>query len=158
MPLSRLLNGLPGRGTETAAPEPSDLDPGQLFEDLVAALPDSLKWEWDERFNGVLAAFESAEKDAVLGEVTSRFGEPLDRRSIKSASRGVKSAIKELGGVSTGQLVFVADLSRDVMLLGLWWPWRDGETVSVRFIPFGQQASAGEIHAVRAAMMDAFGF
>ena len=158
MPLIRLFRTLLGRSTGETVLEAPGADPGDTFQGLIAALPDGLTWEWDDRLNCVLAPFAIADQDAVFNALTSQFGPPWDHSSIGKAPRSVNQAVENVGGVSQGQLIFALTLSQDLILVALWWPWGNGETISIRFAPFGPDASSTENHAVRSAMMDVFGF
>jgi hypothetical protein len=127
------------------------------LEGLVGSLSDSLKWEWDDRFGGVLAAFEVADKNRVFGVIDTQFSQAWDSASISDAPDSVSGALQNFGGLTTNQLLFTSDLTQDVILLALWWPWGDGTTISIRLVPYGLDTSDGEKEEVQAALKEAFG-
>lgn len=136
--------------------ELSELGSRGAIEALAAALPDSLKWEWDDRFGCVAAAFEVAEKETMHSAVKAQLSLQWNRDSIRSAPTNVKKAINDFGGVATGQLLFARGLTEEIILLGLWWPWGHGATISIRFVPYGKDASDEAVDAVRAELKKAF--
>ena len=127
------------------------------LEGLVGSLSDSLKWEWDDRFSGVLAAFKTADKDRIFAVINTQFSQAWDSASISDAPDSVSSALQNFGGLTTNQLLFTSDLTQDVILLALWWPWGDGTTISIRFVPYGLDTSDGEKEALHAALKETFG-
>ena len=124
---------------------------------LVGSLPDSLKWEWDDRFDGVLAPFEIADKDRVFGVINTQFSQAWDSASVGDAPDNVSEALKNFGGLTKNQLLFTSDLTQDVILLALWWPWGNGTTISIRLIPYGLDSSGSEKEEVLATLKEVVG-
>ncbi|MDG1946012.1 MAG: hypothetical protein P8J17_17260 [Halioglobus sp.] len=138
-------------------PETSVSDLGITIEALGESLPDFLKWEWDDRFDGVLAAFEITEKDRILAVLAARFGQAWDLTNISDAPEGTRAAIQGFGGLTANQLLFTSDWNQGVVLLGFWWPWGNGANISIRFVPYGLDASGSDIESVKSAFKIAFG-
>lgn len=136
--------------------EPSGSELNSAYGNLADAFSGSLSWEWDSRFGGILAAFEIKDKDRVSGIVSARFAQVWDKASIKGAPKGIKGAMRKFGGLQPGQLLFTSDLTQDVILFGLWWPWGNGSTISVRFVPYLPDSPRIEEDA-RVALKGAFG-
>lgn len=128
-----------------------------IYESLADAFPDSLIWEWDHRFGGVLAAFESEDKDRVSAVITAQFPQAWDGVSVNDATEDVSSAMERFGGLHPGQRLYVADLNENTMLFGLWWPWSNGTTISIRLIPHSPGAQEFEAEELHAAMKPIFG-
>jgi hypothetical protein len=126
------------------------------LEGVMSGLSDCLTWEWDDRFDGVLAAFEIADKDRVSGVMNTHFGHVWDSATISGAPGSVSGAIGNFGGLGPGQLLFTSDPAQATSLLGFWWPWGNGATISVRLIPYGLDSSDGEIKDVRASLKKSF--
>lgn len=157
MPLSKITNALFGRKETNTELQPSGLGPAGTIEALVNSLPESLKWEWDDRFGCVVAAFEVGDSDRMLSAINAQLGEGWDRASISNAPGKARKAIKDFGGLQANQQLFACGLSDDVMLLGLWWPWGHGATISIRFVPYSMGASVDEVDAMRATLKTSFG-
>jgi hypothetical protein len=137
--------------------ESSGYDYNGTYESLADAFSDSLIWEWDNRFGGILAAFEARDKDRVFGIISSQLAQVWDSANINDAPTRVSGALKNYGALKPGQLLFISDFTQDVILLGLWWPWGNGTTISIRFVPYGLDSSESEKEDMRAALKGAFG-
>lgn len=137
--------------------ELSESNLSSIIEALGEAFSDSLKWEWDDRFSGVLAAFEVTEKDRIFAVLNSRFGQAWDSTNISNAPDSVSSVIQDFGGLAANQLLFTSDWNHDVFLLGFWWPWGNGTTISIRFVPYGSEISDSVKEKVQNDLKEAFG-
>ena len=127
------------------------------LEGIVDSLSDSLKWEWDDRFGGVLAAFEVADKDRVFGVINTQFSQAWDHANVGDAPESVSGALENFGGLTENQLLFTSDLTQGIILLALWWPWGNGTTISIRLVPYGLDSSDREKENVQAALKEVFG-
>ena len=141
---------------EEVVVEASGSELNSTLTGLVGSLPESLKWEWDDRFDGVLSAFEIADEDRVFGVMKTQFTHAWDKASIGDAPDSVSKALENFGGLSKNQRLFTSDLSQDVILLALWWPWGNGTTISIRLIPYGLDSSGSE-KEVLAALQEVVG-
>lgn len=101
----------------------------KLFEDMQA----ELSWEWDSRFETALAQIAVKEKN-IIGKILENYlGTAWDSTSIYSAPDRVQRIIARLGGIMKGQLFYAAALSQDGSVFCAWWPWGNGQTISIRF-------------------------
>lgn len=132
------------------------LEARRAFDTLCSALPTTLQYEWDERFDGILTAFENTDKDAVFSAVSAHFDKCWDHNGMGDAPASIQAASAGYGGLTPGQLMFARDLTEDVVLLGFWWPWGNGTTISMRCIPYMEKPSDAVIAAVRATLRSAF--
>ena len=137
--------------------EPSGSDLSITIEALGEAFPESLKWEWDDRFGGMLAVFEVIDKDRILAVLKARFGQAWDCTNISDAPDSVSVAIQSFGGLKANQLLFTSDWNQDVVVLGFWWPWGNGANISIRFVPYGSETSDNALESVKFALRAAFG-
>ena len=126
------------------------------LEGVISGLSECLTWEWDDRFDCVLAAFDITDKDRVSGVMNTHFGHVWDSATISDAPGSVSSAIGNFGGLGPGQLLFTSDSAHAAFLLGLWWPWDNGATISVRLVPYSLGSSDDEIKEVRASLKKSF--
>lgn len=123
-----------------------------LGEDFAA----SLRWEWDDRFFGVLAVFEAADRERMWAALTARFDQAWDCTSIGAAPGSISGAIQDFGGLTADQRLFAAELEGDVIMLGFWWPWGNGTNISIRFIPHGPGISGSAEASARADLRRVF--
>jgi hypothetical protein len=53
-------------------------------------------------------------------------------RSVANAPPPVREVVEATGGVRTDQRLFTGDTSGRMLAYGLWWPWGDEITISLR--------------------------
>lgn len=107
---------------------------GGLFsalERLRAKWP-ALDWSYDRRLKCVASSIplsKEAEARAAMAEVlpTSYSAETL-----AGAPEGVRALADKCGGLRAAQLLFWGGAPGEPGVFGLWWPWGDGTTVSLR--------------------------
>ncbi|MCX4026562.1 hypothetical protein H0A36_00165 [Endozoicomonas sp. SM1973] len=118
------------------AAETQDSHLENISKDLVQSLAEGgLSWEWDNRFNTALTAFSVSKQELVHQAVSKSLDTILDASSIETASEAVKNVSKSLGGVSPGQQLLISDPESGSFLYCAWWPWGNGESISIRIAP-----------------------
>lgn len=157
MSFKKVISSILSPKENSTALEPSQIDPIIVFEELAKALPDTLEYEWDDRFGGVLAAFATVSRDQIFAIVGAQLDQHWNNNTIASAPNNIKTALKEFGGLAKGQQLFACGLTENVVLLGLWWPWGHGGTISIRFVPYSFSDSDPEVDALRTSLKGAFG-
>jgi hypothetical protein len=91
-----------------------------------------LKWEWDDRFRAVLSSFRRTHRAKIHALLEESFGAAWDDTSIRGAAPAVARIAESFGGLWPGQELFVSATDGAVATCACWWPWGDGETISVR--------------------------
>ena len=114
---------------------------------LLESLKGTLDWEWDDRFEGILATFDSSEAEVMSGLLGEHLGHRWDSESAANAPELVAQALQSVGGVAPGQLVFSSDPGQTLVMLGLWWPWNNGSTISIRLLPLAAESNASELQS-----------
>jgi hypothetical protein len=109
--------------------------------EFVKEYRDELKWEWDDRFEAVLATCKTEKKDAIQSSLQPFLKTIWDNSNTDDAPDVVFYVISHFGGLMQGQLLFMSDPNQDTLLFCAWWPWGDGETVSIRIAPFSEKLS-----------------
>jgi len=111
------------------------MDPWQkLIEDLTR-LKDSWPappWAWDSRFHAVMASFSKAAEPAVRASAVLAFPRGWTTNSIDDAPPTLRALADRTGGLRAGQRLLGGDPTTAALLYGLWWPWGNGETISLR--------------------------
>jgi hypothetical protein len=116
----------------------SNVAAGSSWSQLFAAMKEvkaswpSRGWSWDNRLTCVSSSFATeleakarlAAKLALPGEWTSV--------TIGKAAPGVRSLAERTGGLRAGQMILTSVNPGSTFAYGLWWPWGDGMTTSVR--------------------------
>lgn len=99
---------------------------------LFDTLQDHLSWKWDNRFETALAHFSIRERDDVKKILESHLGMAWDNSNIDTSPVMVNTILDTLGGLMPGQLFYAAGLQQDDIIFCAWWPWGNGQTISIR--------------------------
>ncbi len=110
-------------------------------------------WSWDSRVACVSSSFsvdlESNNRLLALGALPTEF----TARSISSAPPAYREVCDRAGGLRSGQLFFAGPAVGRIFAYGLWWPWGDGMTISLR-VGLG---GVDESHELMNKLRDVFG-
>ncbi|MCP4677389.1 MAG: hypothetical protein GY854_18120 [Deltaproteobacteria bacterium] len=107
----------------------------QVCISLARDVGDSLQWSWDDRFRAALAQFSVDDKDSIHELLARHFSAIWESSNIAEAPDRVRKLCADYGGLRPGQLLFSSAAEQDAILLGLWWPWGNGKTISIRILP-----------------------
>jgi hypothetical protein len=126
-----------------------------LFEalrELRTSWP-SRGWSWDGRLSCVTTSF-AAELDtkarAAAGVALANEWTPT---TIQRAPPLLSDLADRTGGLRAGQLLLASGAVGPNVAYGLWWPWGDGMTTSVRIGLVGPDATQDRLQRLR----DVFG-
>jgi len=104
-----------------------------------------ISFAWDGGFNALLAEFPARKQDEVRNVLTRHLNLTWDRKSMRSAPAILKESAGELGDLRNNQLLFTTDPAASLLIFAAWWPWGNGERVSVRIAaPAAESAPAEE--------------
>jgi hypothetical protein len=112
---------------------------------IVDAFAGTLAWKWDGRFEASQAEFSSADGEAIRQTLAGILVDVWDSTTIAGASDFVKTQANNFGGLRPGQLFFSSDPGADALILGAWWPWGNGTTISLRLVPVAKNVSDEEM-------------
>jgi hypothetical protein len=101
------------------------------MKEVKAGWP-SRGWSWDNRLSCVSSSF-AAELEAKA-RVASKLALPSEwtPSTIAKAAPGVRALADRTGGLRAGQMILTSINPGSTFAYGLWWPWGDGMTTSVR--------------------------
>jgi len=114
------------------------MEKGELgkFEELCCGLKekgkDVFSWDWDGRFSVAVSAFSKDAVDKVMPIVKEHFSNEWDHTRIKQAEEKIKQLASDFGGIRAGQMLFTTENDNGMLMFGAWWPWGNGETISLR--------------------------
>lgn len=114
--------------------EPRPGSSAALFETLGQLRKNWIKggWSWDNRFNCLASSF-SVEQDAEARAVVLRYlPHEYTTKSIGSAPQPVKEVAESTGGIRVDQRLYSSEVGGRLVAFGLWWPWGDETTISLR--------------------------
>ena len=97
-----------------------------------ALLNIGILWEWDKRFNTTLAQVPIEKGRAIEEILENHLGKAWNSTTIDTAPKSVLSALDRLGGIMSNQLFYAADLPQGGIIFCAWWPWGNGQTISIR--------------------------
>ena len=89
-------------------------------------------WSWDYRFSTVTSSFHVDLIPEAEKAVTAFMPDEWNYRSIANAPSVIREVVDGAGGVRTDQRVFAMPQSGRLLAYGLWWPWGDEITISLR--------------------------
>src|SRR5262249_37630909 len=127
------------------ARDPGRLDPMPMSPSTAAAwqsLSVNLKklrttwpmggWSWDTRMGCVTSSF-STQYEAEA-RASAAQGLPLEwtQVTLAKAPARLRDLAERTGGVRSGQLVLTGGPLDGMFAYGLWWPWGNGHTISLR--------------------------
>jgi hypothetical protein len=112
-------------------PGPS-IDP--LFEPLRRLRNDwpQRGWSWDSRVACVSSSFSTDLDQKNRALALAAMPTEFTSRSILTAPPALREICDRAGGLRSGQLVYAGTAVGRVFTYGLWWPWGDGMTISLR--------------------------
>jgi hypothetical protein len=105
-----------------------------LFEALEAlkkAWPAS-DWTYDRRLKCVASSIPMNLEPAARAAMAPLLPTSYSAQTLASAPEGVRKLAEGCGGVRSSQLLFWGGEAAGPGAFGLWWPWGDGTTVSLR--------------------------
>ena len=79
-----------------------------------------------------MAQVSVKEKDAVKKILINYLGTAWDSVTIKKAPESEQRILERLGGMMSGQLFYTAGLPENGIVFCAWWPWGNGQTISIR--------------------------
>jgi hypothetical protein len=82
----------------------------------------------------VLSEFPADHENEVVSVLEKYFDSCWDEETINYAPGKVRSVAKDLGEVRAGQRLYCSDPDNEAILLGAYWPWQNGERVSLRML------------------------
>lgn len=105
---------------------------------IVSRLERHVDWAWDGRFATALAELPIAKKGEILAILEESLVCQWNSGTVGDAPEIVVHLVKRLGGLMPGQLLFHSDPDSAAFLFCAWWPWGNGQTISIRMAPISR--------------------
>lgn len=105
-------------------------------------------WSWDYRLNCVASSFGVELGPQARQAVLKSLPDEYDHRSIAGAPTLIQEIANGSGGVRTDQRLYCSSVSAHVAAYGLWWPWGDDTTISLR-VGLAGYVSEGDMQRLR---------
>ena len=113
-------------------------NPNEVWESIFGALerlrgrwpaPD---WMYDRRLKCVASSVPLAREAEARAAIVEALPLSFSTETLPGAAAGVRDLVEKCGGLRAAQLVFWGGGDDAAGPFGLWWPWGDGTTVSLR--------------------------
>lgn len=91
-----------------------------------------LAWEWDDYIGAALAKFNVKHSAFVERVLDKCFASRWIDADIAKAPASVGELADSLGGLRKTQRLYVTSSEDKITAFGAWWPWGDGQTISIR--------------------------
>ncbi|HVZ74727.1 MAG TPA: hypothetical protein VHJ20_20230 [Polyangia bacterium] len=101
------------------------------LEKLKAQWP-AQDWTYDRRLKCVASSIPMNLESAARAAMAELLPTSFSAQTLASAPEGVRKLAEGCGGVRSSQLLFWGGEAGAPGAFGLWWPWGDGTTVSLR--------------------------
>lgn len=88
-------------------------------------------WSWDARFTMLASSFGKDVAPQARATAARAMQYAWDPTTIATAPAGLRAIADKTGGLRQGQQI-LAGKAGDVVIVGLWWPWRGGEMITLR--------------------------
>jgi hypothetical protein len=89
-------------------------------------------WSFDNRFECVASSFPSDTAASARELIGQLLPHVWSSRTLPNAPPYFVQIAERTGGVRSSQLIFGGDAAGHLVPYGLWWPWEEGGTISLR--------------------------
>ncbi len=89
-------------------------------------------WSWDGRLECIASSFGAKYEQQARGALTEAFPHVWNHLTLARAPARIQLLAEATGGVRAGQAILATDTSVGYTGYGLWWPWGDGISISMR--------------------------
>lgn len=101
------------------------------FKQLRASWPHR-GWSYDNRFECVASSFAAdfaPEARALLAPI---FPYAVTVRNLATTTPVLQALAERTGGIRSAQMIYTAQPVGRLTPYGLWWPWEEAQTISLR--------------------------
>jgi len=98
---------------------------------LRASWP-SQDWSYDRRLKCVASSIPLAREADARAAMAEALPLSFSVETLAGAGEGQRALVEKCGGLRATQLLFWGGADDAAGAFGLWWPWGDGTTVSLR--------------------------
>ncbi len=88
-------------------------------------------WTWDQRFAMMSSSFAKELEPQARASAALALPSSWDAKTLATAPASLRELCEATGGLRARQAL-LAGRAGDLVLWGLWWPWGDGTTITLR--------------------------
>jgi hypothetical protein len=89
-------------------------------------------WSYDSRVECVASAFDSEFAAEARVLIMKLLPGVWGHRTLPTAGPLISAIAARTGGIRASQMIFAGDRVGHITPFGLWWPWEEGTTISLR--------------------------
>lgn len=89
-------------------------------------------WSWDPRLLCVTSSFTTEQEPAAKKATQLSLQNEWSSATIARGPQQLRDVVERAGGIRQGQIVLSTGPVNGLLVYGLWWPWGDAETISLR--------------------------
>ncbi len=115
------------------------------------------RWAWDDRFDAALSPFPVEESATAHALLEQHLATCWTTDTIGQAGPDVRRVTASFGDLREGQELFLTDPGRPLTLVACWWPWGNGDTISLRLKLLARDASQPDEGMLRGEFRSWFG-
>jgi len=114
-----------------------------LTHHLILDFKGLLSWKKDTWVGSYLAEFKVEQQETVKAILLKYLPHTFTQENIQVAPLSIQHQTAKIGGIKPKQWLVSSQLEAPVVLLGAWWPWGNGQKISLRlFLAANQKAQA----------------
>jgi hypothetical protein len=98
-------------------------------------------WSWDSRHSCVCSSFGADLEENALAAIRQAFPLRYSAGTLKTADSEIQDLADRTGGLRADQRLFASKPVNYTFAYGLWWPWGDEVTTSLRIGLSGHHAA-----------------
>lgn len=89
-------------------------------------------WSYDRRFESIACSFNSESAEQARTLLRPLLPYSWTNRTLAGAPPVFVAIAERTGGIRSAQMILGGDRVGHLTPYGLWWPWEEGQTVSLR--------------------------
>jgi hypothetical protein len=89
-------------------------------------------WSWDPRLLCVTSSFTVEQEPQARKATQISLQNEWSSSTIARGPQQLRDVVERAGGIRQGQIVLSTGPVNGLLVYGLWWPWGDAETISLR--------------------------
>ncbi len=89
-------------------------------------------FSWDSRLFCVASSFSTEHENEARAAVGQLFRFQWTARTVRTAPASILEIAEQVGGLRPDQVLVATEPNDGLMAYGLWWPWGDDATISLR--------------------------
>jgi len=89
-------------------------------------------WSWDSRLNCITSSFAGEFEPKARAAAAEALPHRFTASTLATAPARIRDVVERSGGLRSSQIALVGGNPSSILVYGLWWPWNDQATISLR--------------------------